>query len=1262
MNRFSVKAMLIGLLALSSFFLSVSPAFANCDGWAEEGSSHRNAGNGCSYTCRNGAWAGPNQCDGSGNGQFQGEAARTAEERERQARAVAERNAEARAQVERQGTAETARIAASTAQQREIEATRQQAMVENQRQQEVAIATRFGASAQEIAAINARAREAATFVSQAQGTDRGANLVGSDSQQAADIAARGYDANSELATGVTVVNSSSNASVGGGGGGDVAAAALYTGPGQCNILAETNGDVVPGGKCCRGGNVECASGTCSAGNIGQEGVCTGGTVADNVGPSTTGTLTSVSFRDSTGRATILPVVESSSGCTTAPNTKACSYQGRFVCVNASTYAGESGCSNWTRDFTAQANRGSAETILQTPNTCTGNTRGCMYGGGWVCVDRTRYPETNSPSDPSNGCAAWQREYTRTQSGGTMTHKINSNGSCVTCAPNDGADVCKYSSFIQCSNAQALDTRAASRPLYRLLSGVGTSCIRCVTAQDVERYNCAFTESTCGGQSAATITVDPGQRCNATPGVKCFCSSLNRAIDRDVTCPTEAEGAAIRNLPACNGANDPITTKSGANRIQCLRNNVVVYKCTRGTAADSCGTATSSQSTGTGTVSPTGGNTTVGNQNDDFLTVTDRATEVSTNETVSPRVTYVAPNGFTHIVPVRTSPNCTEGWRGCQYNGGWVCVPESFYPEVSASQDSSRGCAAWDEDRREAANSGTVSPTTSQDSSRVSSCNMQVCNSSTCTGLTSTEQERLNSCISSANGTAPVIRNGTCSQGHSQRIPSTDNLYCCNGNIVNRACLSPVDANRAGENLANGTWCNTGWWATNTCAKCANGYHRENGRDYCGPSAESAADQSSTSNFCANQSDNTLDTSGTAAGGRVRMKCCGGVSVTETTSCNGVIGIPSENAVSLTQVERDAANTVCANGTVLNNQNITISRRDTGLKCCNRAAIPQADACDTTSPAALNAEAKVAADGRSHCGGDRQAVCDVSVTGGTTVQSCDTGNLLNANINRCVPALYSNVPSCTGGKLYVDQNELTNLTACYSGSITGRQMLYFCPSGTSCTEPGQTIGVNGCSLQSARANAVSCGFTSSGTEIFRCEHGPGRQPSGGGDFVCPDTINGELVYYFPSTNQSVTQPPSGNIFCQNRANGTYTDNGYSYNCCNTLNIPRGQQCIAVQSNNQTLLCPETGCTGIPQVARASDAVITNPNQRWACSMATSGTFTQTQTPSVCRACDGTSPVMQVSCSSLPNSPLPLQQFDNASAIYATYPNANPEFRE
>ncbi|MEK7163990.1 MAG: hypothetical protein AAB768_02480, partial [Patescibacteria group bacterium] len=64
-----------------------------CDGWANPGSEHRNAGNGCFFTCDAGNWKGPNRCDGEGNGLFQGDPSNLSPEEI--AKAVGERQSEA---------------------------------------------------------------------------------------------------------------------------------------------------------------------------------------------------------------------------------------------------------------------------------------------------------------------------------------------------------------------------------------------------------------------------------------------------------------------------------------------------------------------------------------------------------------------------------------------------------------------------------------------------------------------------------------------------------------------------------------------------------------------------------------------------------------------------------------------------------------------------------------------------------------------------------------------------------------------------------------------------------------------------------------------------------------------------------------------------------------------------------------------------------------------------------------------------------------
>lgn len=250
--KLSFKTWVSLLMFLAAFFVrlalvpQVSAQETRCDGWASEGSEHRNAGNGCTYTCRGGNWSGPNRCDGKGNGQFQGAAARTEEERRKQEEAVRQRQQEAERKVQEQGAAATAAIAASTVQQRQTEAARQQAMVETARQAAIARGVPE-------ADANRQAQEASRLVAAAQETQRGTQIVGSGDQRAAEIAARGYDPTSSLAlTGnisqsTTAVVAAQNTAVN-----------LINGGGACDPNTGSPNSVSPQGACCRGGVSECS--------------------------------------------------------------------------------------------------------------------------------------------------------------------------------------------------------------------------------------------------------------------------------------------------------------------------------------------------------------------------------------------------------------------------------------------------------------------------------------------------------------------------------------------------------------------------------------------------------------------------------------------------------------------------------------------------------------------------------------------------------------------------------------------------------------------------------------------------------------------------------------------------------------------------------------------------------------------------------------------------------------------------------------------
>ncbi len=242
-RRLLSVSLLIGLLILGSAGIAWA-----CDNGVPEGGEARNAGNGCAYRCVNGGWEGPIWCDGQGNGQFQGEAARSEADRQVQTNAVAESLAEAAAQLAQQSPEETAQHATNNANQRALEAIRQQAMVESQRQAAVA----SGVSAAEAAA---RSSAASANVSQAAGTTQGSSLVGSGNLLANQLAASGYGSPEQAlaAAGLS--------------GSNVAGAAVSQAVnpeslgGSCDLNTGAAGSQGVGGVCCRGGVAECGADT-----------------------------------------------------------------------------------------------------------------------------------------------------------------------------------------------------------------------------------------------------------------------------------------------------------------------------------------------------------------------------------------------------------------------------------------------------------------------------------------------------------------------------------------------------------------------------------------------------------------------------------------------------------------------------------------------------------------------------------------------------------------------------------------------------------------------------------------------------------------------------------------------------------------------------------------------------------------------------------------------------------------------------------------
>ncbi len=101
MNRFARQLVLGIFFAIGAFFLfATTPVYALCDGWASPGTTHRNNGNGCYYTCSGDSWSGPTKCDGGGDGECQGCQNASKEDA---ARAVKQRQKEAEKKIEEQG-------------------------------------------------------------------------------------------------------------------------------------------------------------------------------------------------------------------------------------------------------------------------------------------------------------------------------------------------------------------------------------------------------------------------------------------------------------------------------------------------------------------------------------------------------------------------------------------------------------------------------------------------------------------------------------------------------------------------------------------------------------------------------------------------------------------------------------------------------------------------------------------------------------------------------------------------------------------------------------------------------------------------------------------------------------------------------------------------------------------------------------------------------------------------------------------------------
>ncbi len=861
MKNFAAKFLLGFFFAFVGLATSASTVHAKCDNWADSGSEHRNAGNGCVYRCEGSNWQGPLRCDGQGNGQFQGEPAKNEAERQNQARAVEQAMKAAEQKVAEQGAAQTAAMAAATAEMRQKEAVRQQAMVEAQRQAAIADAQkRMGAAAAaQVAQIDQKAKEAAAFVSQAQGTDRGQNIVGSGAQNAAAIAEAGYDPNGALATGkvsvsgnmITEAVSKPTAASGGTGGGggslsaadslasDVAKGAMYKGADWCDVRIAPGTNLSAGAKCCRGGAVECGSGTCVAGSIGQYGQCSGSdstktpaelqaqcnamsSVADKAAcfqeslsaPSSTN-VRSIAMRDTSGKLKTLAVT-STSNCSegqiacTVSGLEGPREAGGYVCVDKLLYGED--CNLWKRDFTVQQERGIAiVTAVPTAIECKSPRKECiLYGGGAVCIDGDQ------------PCSEWKKDFeSQPVPQGTDVGRVNfkitgttNDRSCERCVPTDSADVCRYQTVDICQGALEQIKRdeitkieskrdvssvlqAAGLPTtapfvrWRLDNGI---CRVCNSAEDIAKYGCTFSNALCSN------------------------SNSNVKVEN---CPSDLSSRG-----------NVVVYSTGVNRQACVRaDGQTVYFCTKGNAANQCATLPSPEPLSNKCNARHG--TEIGSSgsqryccNGEY-SATACSTPISVTETLQETNRCTGNHGVQFSIGssryyccngLRSSAACSEplNLAKSQMNG------QSFAGGISDGVHCGNGSDAL------AGECGFCKEGKSYESGGKRYC-----------GVGDSKSPGSENSPTSNPGKSDIKIGSSC-LAHGSRVitssafTSPENYYCCDGKVQEGQCSAPATYWFASPaTYADGTWCNDGIFGS--CQQCISSttYEDKDGKKYCG---------------------------------------------------------------------------------------------------------------------------------------------------------------------------------------------------------------------------------------------------------------------------------------------------------------------------------------------------------------------------------------------------------------------------------------------
>lgn len=1203
MKFFSAQKVL-GFLSVLFVFLSVAtPAFADCDGWARDGEEHRNAGNGCSYVCRGSSWSGPTKCDGQGNGQFQGAAARSAEERARQAAAVAERNNEARKKVEEQGTSATAALAAATATQRQQEAVRQQAMVETQRQQEIDLARRAGASEQEIAEIEERANDAAEFVSQAQGTNEGKSLVGSNSQTATNIAATGEGSANLPSTTSTASESVSQSST-----------AVFTGSGSCDINNSKSSNLPSGSLCCRGGHVECASpGVCNAPGIGYPGKCA---------PLQSGSGNSNSSNASSGDqgpapqsapAVFVPADQvmyriNGSSCTT------CS-QGQIQAdADACRYKDLRACNNALAIETSRSSQGSpSRYYLDGSNVC----RPCLSA-----QDAARF---NCSFTLSN-CNQGDRTVPETSAGNrcdaatcicqTNRLSLSTGEMCPTSSQvNGGLPNCGNDTSVLSINSNALRSACLYNGTVRYKCKAGNNVNGCISV-----IASTQTQNTQGGVGPAPS---------------------NNQTQPSTTQPARAtatQTAGQASVPDC--ANAEVGTFNDTelpNSRPCRYQGRTVYLCNAGTIFNRCGT----RNTSSETVVPSLNTTTNTSVTPDIAPAAIRSAcssmvcagstiictisgsrqvaydqcvaegtsraeiKPSTSDSASlPQCVRPVARGVANSTPCAVGTNTTD-FSFC--SSGTRSLPDGTCQMVNPT-DSSTSVGV--------VNSNVSNPSTVRavaESTQEAACRREACFFPSCVPNSSVQQTVFDVCMTR---TQASTTNATNTNSGRLTCPENATLFIRQSSRENLVACQTVGSNTLSYYCPPNTQCPLPTTAgpINSCLGIANGLAPQT-------------------------------TNGTSAG-----VCCDGQFKAGQTRCETQPTAPNATTERVV-LESRCWSQVCIPGSQMCDRTLPTNKTRFEQCVANNGVLPAQTSSETTDPSTqTSTTAQNPLTNLRNAVDERVRSCNIHTCGLPT--GCSTsGPLAALALNTCY---VTGVPSSTNSISRPVITRTCPVTGIFDVNTPGVHeglvscvdfdgaARFYCPSGQTCIV---SAGV-GSNLCEGRANNVPF-FNGGGNAV--CCNGQLRvnrnscstsqsstsnntTPSGNGD-IEPE-VQEELDFPTDEVILQATPVEDSTIdlnevlpvsYCSGRANGAISvANQGEFSCCYGLTYAEGFSCPVVQG---------------PAPQPANNSQVSNVNQSWAC--------LATTTNASCRPCGGSN---QVSCSSFDSN---IQVYVGEQVVRDTY---------